>query len=67
MAGGGADTLQFRFTSGGNMKSQNDAHMHEVTIRFVDEDHLHSEWTLYEAGKKKEVKTFDLVRKTARS
>lgn len=61
--GSDASQIVFRFTRGDNMKSPQDLHMHDVTITFLDKDHVQSEWVSYENGKSKETKKFDLVRK----
>jgi hypothetical protein len=45
--------LQFRFLDATNLKTPNDGHMHNATIRIIDHDHLVSEWEFYENGKKK--------------
>ena len=43
--------VAFKFTGGGNMKSDKDAHMHAVTFTFVDKDNLKAEWTHFKDGK----------------
>lgn len=49
-------------TKGTNMKSENDAHMHEGTFAFVDENHLKSTWNMLTDGVVTYVAAFDLVR-----
>jgi hypothetical protein len=61
--GGDGKKLAFKFTGAGNLKSEKDQHMHDVTIEFVDDDHIKSTWTLYQDGKPVEKATFDLKRK----
>ncbi len=41
----------FQFVRGGNMKSTNETHMHNVTYTFVDKDTLKTKWTNYANGK----------------
>ena len=62
-AGPTPDTLVFRFAGVTNMASENDMHMHQATIRFVDEDHLDAEWLSWENGRPGETARFHLVRK----
>ena len=45
--------LEFRFLDATNLTSPTAGHMHNVRIRFVDNDHLESEWQFYENGQKK--------------
>jgi hypothetical protein len=61
--GGNGKKLAFKFTGAGNLKSEKDQHMHDMTIEFVDDDHVKSTWTLYQDGKPAEKATFDLKRK----
>jgi hypothetical protein len=60
---GGADTIDFKFDGGGNLKSPKDGHMHEASFTFVDADHIKSTWQYYKDGKPGEKAQFDLVRK----
>lgn len=55
--------LEFKFVGGDNIKPAQDAHMHDLTLTFVDADHIRADWTLYRDGKQSGVKTFDLRRK----
>lgn len=55
--------LVFHCTGGTNMKSENDEHMHQATLVFKDDDHLHSEWQDVKDGKNAFTATFDLARK----
>jgi hypothetical protein len=57
------DKLEFKFAGGSNIDPGKDAHMHELTLTFVDADHLRATWTSYSAGKPSGVKTFELKRK----
>jgi hypothetical protein len=58
-----SDELTFEFAGGTNLNPAEDTHMHSTLFRFVDSDHLHSEWQLYQKGKAAEKYKFDLVRK----
>lgn len=62
---GGADPkkMQFRFLDGTNLKAEEDFHMHDATIEFVDKDHLKSEWVSFQRGKAVGAAKFDLQRK----
>jgi hypothetical protein len=55
--------FEFVFTSGSNMASDHDGHMHSVTYTLVDKDTLQEVWTFYEGGKKSGTATFDYKRK----
>jgi hypothetical protein len=59
----GNGDLVFDFVGGGNLDPAKDMHMHSLRLRFVDADHVHSEWQLYRDGKAAEVYKFELVRK----
>lgn len=52
--------LTFDFLDGGNMPTGSEGHMHSAKIRFIDDDHLSSEWQYMEAGspKFKEISQF---------
>jgi len=45
--------LQFAFLDITNLASPNAGHMHDVRFRFVDNNHLETEWQFYENGKPK--------------
>jgi hypothetical protein len=53
----------FKFDSATNLKSENDAHMHEVTYTFVDKDTFKSEWTHFDGGKASGTVVFEFKRK----
>jgi hypothetical protein len=61
--GGDGKKLAFKFTGAGNLKSEKDPHMHDLTIELVDDDHIKSTWTFYQDGKPAEKATFDMKRK----
>ena len=54
--------LSFQFLDATNLKSLGDGHMHNVKIRFVDNDHIASEWQFYENGKQKFSETAQYTR-----
>ena len=56
------DTLAFVFSKGGGIDPKQDAHMHALTISFVDKDHIVQNWTLFEDGKEKGVTRLNLSR-----
>jgi hypothetical protein len=43
--------LRFQFVGGCNLDPAKDAHMHEGTLTFVDDNHLDWSWTGYQGGK----------------
>lgn len=55
--------LIFEFVGGSNLNPAKDLHIHGGVIRFVDADHIHSEWFVYANGKPSGKHSFDLVRK----
>jgi hypothetical protein len=61
--GGDKDELVFEFAGGGNLNPAKDTHMHNAKVRFVDADHLKSEWELYVDGKPSATHGFDIIRK----
>lgn len=56
--------LTFDFLDGGNMPTGREGHMHNAKIRFIDDDHLSSEWQYMEAGSPtfKEISQFTRVK-----
>lgn len=49
--------LQFRFLDAGNLPDAGAGHMHNATLRFVDNNHLVTEWEFYENGQRKLTET----------
>ena len=60
----GDDEVSFTAVSVGNTKSENDAHMHWGALRFVDANHLQTQWTIQKDGKPGFTAAFDLERMT---
>jgi len=56
--------LNFDFVEGGNMPTGSEGHMHSAKIRFIDDNHLSSEWQYMEVGspKFKEISQFTRVK-----
>jgi hypothetical protein len=59
----GGKVVAFKFQNAGNLKSENDMHMREVTYTFVDKDNLKTVWTTYNGGKPAGNQIFILKRK----
>ena len=57
-----AKNLQFMFAGGDNIDPRKDAHMHALTISFIDKDHIVQKWTLFVDGKEKETSIIELSR-----
>lgn len=57
-----ANKLVFKFAGGTNLDPAKDAHMHDLTLTFIDADHIRAEWTRFEDGKKVDVTTLELKR-----
>jgi len=47
----GANELAFEFLDATNLSNAAAGHMHSTTIRFVDANHIDTEWQFYENGK----------------
>lgn len=45
--------LRFQFLDATNLGSPKARHMHNVTLRLVDKDHLSADWQLFENGQQK--------------
>jgi hypothetical protein len=54
--------LRFEFLDATNLKEAEAGHMHNATMRFVDDDHFVSEWDFYENGRRKTTETFKYTR-----
>jgi hypothetical protein len=54
--------LDFQFLDATNLASPAAGHMHNAKIRFVDNNHLVSEWQFYESGKPKFSETAQYTR-----
>jgi hypothetical protein len=48
---GPPNRLDFKFVGGTNLDPTKDAHMHEGSITFVDDDHIEWSWVGYQNGK----------------
>jgi hypothetical protein len=59
----GSKKLVFKFAGAGNLKSEKDPHMHDLTLEFLGDDHIKTTWTFYQDGKPSGKAVFDLKRK----
>ena len=59
--------IDFKFAGGSNVDPDKDIHMHELTLTFVDADHITAEWRKSEEGKVGPGATFKLERRKARA
>ncbi len=57
-----ADSLHFDFSASTGIDPAKDAHMHALTVRFIDRDNIEEEWVMYQEGKPVEATTFRLHR-----
>src|SRR2546426_3343819 len=62
-AGDDHKKLVFTCQGGKHLDCEKDNHMHQATITFVDDDHIKSEWTMFEKGKAAGTHSFELERK----
>jgi hypothetical protein len=56
------DSIHLDFTDSTGIDPSKDAHMHALTIRFIDKDTIEQEWIMYQDGKPVESTTFRLQR-----
>ncbi len=54
--------IRFEFLDATNLANPQAGHMHNMTIRLIDHDHLASEWVFFENGQKKMSETFEYTR-----
>jgi hypothetical protein len=54
--------LDFQFLDATNLASAGAGHMHSAKIRFVDNDHMATEWEFYENGQRKSTETAQYTR-----
>ena len=54
--------LRFEFLDATNLASPNAAHMHNVTLHFVDGDHVTGDWQFFVDGQLKRTDTIQLTR-----
>jgi hypothetical protein len=62
--GGSADEFRFAFDGGSNMKPS-DGHIHEGSVRIVDQDHVEETWSFFKDGKLDHAMTFKMTRSPA--
>ena len=55
-----SNTIRFSYIDSG---TANDAHMHQLTLKWVSADHLTQEWVFHQNGKPAHTAKFDLHRK----
>lgn len=58
----GGKKLTFTFLDATNLPSRNKGHMDKVVYRFLDDDHLTSQWTWYQDGKENWLEEIKLER-----
>lgn len=54
--------LRFTFLDATNLSGKDAGHMRNVTIRFIDNDNLVTDWEFYEGGKPKNTESFRYTR-----
>lgn len=63
----GPDRITMKMDSVGNFTAPDDMYMGELTIVFVDDNHIRQEWRSYQSGKLSEHEAnFDLTRRVSR-
>ena len=55
-------TVTFTFLDGGNIPTRDRGHMDKAVIRFVDDNHMTSQWTWYQNGKESWMEEIKLER-----
>ncbi|HKY04889.1 MAG TPA: hypothetical protein VJQ56_08365, partial [Blastocatellia bacterium] len=58
----GGRTITFTFLDSTNLKSRNQGHMDKAIFRFIDENHITSQWTWYQDGKESWMEEIHLER-----
>ena len=61
-AGEAENQLVYECQGGSNIRTADDAHMHEGMLTIVDADHIRTSWRMYEKGEIVHTAEFDLVR-----
>jgi hypothetical protein len=56
-------TITFTFLDGGNLASRNRGHMDKALFRFIDDNHVSTQWTWYQDGKESWMEEIVLERK----
>jgi hypothetical protein len=56
------DSIHFDFTGSSDIDPAKDAHMHALTVRFIDKDTIEQEWVMFQDGKPVDSTTFRLQR-----
>jgi hypothetical protein len=54
--------IEFKFLDGTNLDPAKDLHMHDLTIEFVTDDHIKTEWVTFANGKARDTASFELRR-----
>ena len=62
LKGSTADTIEMELAPGGEVDANRDTHMHALKVTFDGADRIVHEWTLFDAGKKKDVSMFTFNR-----
>lgn len=62
MDGSSAESMHFNFTDSTGIDPAKDAHMHALTVRFIDDDTIEQEWVMYQNGKPVDSTAFRLKR-----
>ena len=56
------ETLSFSLSPENTEDLAHEGHMHDLTIKITDSNHLQQEWSFFEKGKQGGMTTFDLMR-----
>ena len=54
--------VRFQFVDATNMANADAGHMHNATIRIVDDKHYTADWDFYEGGQPKKTESFEFTR-----
>jgi hypothetical protein len=58
----GGKTVTFTFLDGANIPTRDRGHMDKAVIRFIDDNHMTSQWTWYQGGKESWMEEISLER-----
>lgn len=56
------NSIHFKFTESDSVDPEKDAHMHELTIHFIDDNTIEQDWVMYRDGKAVEATSIALQR-----
>ena len=56
-------TIDFKCAGGDNIPTEETPHMHAMSLKIIDENHILATWSNHQGGREDHSTTLDLVRK----